>query len=861
GTWVEGPELDAEYWFTNLRRTVELEGAVRRLLDEGFGVFIESSAHPVLTVGVQETAEDAGREAAAIGSLRRDEGGLDRFWVSLGEAWTRGVAVDWEAVFEGTGAKRVELPTYAFQHQSYWPQGSDTVADEPGTPSDAVDARFWEAVEREDLESLADTLAFQDDGERSSLGAVLPALASWRRQAREQSVVDGWRYRVTWTSLTDAQAPRLSGTWLLVVPESAATDDWTLGAVRALTERGADVTQITPAAVEADRESLTRLVRAESAGAGAVSGVLSLLALDGGTAPGTDGVGAGLAGSAALIQALGDAGVDAPLWCATRGAVSVGRTDPLESPEQALVWGLGRTAALEYPERWGGLIDLPQEPDERALTRLAGVLAGTGGEDQLAVRAAGVFARRLAHAPLAGAPAPRSWRPSGTTLVTGGTGALGAHVARWLAGQGAEHLVLTSRRGLQAPGAAELRAELTELGAKVTVAACDVADRKAVETLLAAIPADQPLTAVVHAAGVLDDGVLDALTPERFATVLGPKADAARHLHELTRGLDLSAFVLFSGIAGTLGDAGQGNYAAANAYLDALAERRRAEGLPATSVAWGRWGETGLAADGAIGERLDRGGVPAMAPHAAISALRQALDHDDTVVAVADIQWDRFAQGYTAVRPSPLIGDLPEVRRLRATGGPAGEPGAAADGSPADALRARLAGISRAEQSLVVLEIVRTSAAAALGHPSTDEVGAGRAFKELGFDSLIALELRNRLTAATGQKLPATLVFDYPTPAALAEFLCGRILGDGGTAAAPGLAELDALESALSVLDPDTEAREDIAARLRDLAATWAEPRTADAAAADGDGGTVTEKLQEATPDEVFAFIDKELGI
>ncbi|WP_064455270.1 type I polyketide synthase [Streptomyces hygroscopicus] len=861
GTWVEGPELDAEYWFTNLRRTVELEGAVRRLLDEGFGVFIESSAHPVLTMGVQETAEDAGREAAAIGSLRRDEGGLDRFWVSLGEAWTRGVAVDWQAVFEGTGAKRVELPTYAFQHQSYWPQGSDTVADEPGTPSDAVDARFWEAVEREDLESLADTLAFQDDGERSSLGAVLPALASWRRQAREQSVVDGWRYRVTWTSLTDAQAPRLSGTWLLVVPESAATDDWTLGAVRALTERGADVTQITPAAVEADRESLTRLVRAESAGAGAVSGVLSLLALDGGTAPGTDGVGAGLAGSAALIQALGDAGVDAPLWCATRGAVSVGRTDPLASPEQALVWGLGRTAALEYPERWGGLIDLPQEPDERALTRLAAVLAGTGGEDQLAVRAAGVFARRLAHAPLAGAPAPRSWRPSGTTLVTGGTGALGAHVARWLAGQGAEHLVLTSRRGLQAPGAAELRAELTELGAKVTVAACDVADRKAVETLLAAIPADQPLTAVVHAAGVLDDGVLDALTPERFATVLGPKADAARHLHELTRGLDLSAFVLFSGIAGTLGDAGQGNYAAANAYLDALAERRRAEGLPATSVAWGRWGETGLAADGAIGERLDRGGVPAMAPHAAISALRQALDHDDTVVAVADIQWDRFAQGYTAVRPSPLIADLPEVRRLRATGGPAGEPGAAADGSPADALRARLAGISRAEQSLVVLEIVRTSAAAALGHPSTDEVGAGRAFKELGFDSLIALELRNRLTAATGQKLPATLVFDYPTPAALAEFLCGRILGDGGTAAAPGLAELDALESALSVLDPDTEAREDIAARLRDLAATWAEPRTADAAAADGDGGTVTEKLQEATPDEVFAFIDKELGI
>ncbi|MGW5698079.1 type I polyketide synthase, partial [Streptomyces asiaticus] len=296
GEWVDGSELDAEYWFTNLRRTVELEGAIRRLLDEGFGVFIESSAHPVLTMGVQETAEDAGREAAAIGSLRRDEGGLDRFYLSLGEAWTRGVAVDWAAVYEGTGAARVELPTYAFQHQSYWPRPADTPADESGAQSDAVDARFWEAVEREDLESLADTLAFADDGERSSLGAVLPALASWRKQAREQSTVDGWRYRVTWTSLTEARAPRLSGTWLLAVPESAAIDDWTLGAVRMLTERGAEVRQITPTAVESDRASLTRLVREELADAGAVSGVLSLLAFDAGTAPGTDGVSAGLVG-------------------------------------------------------------------------------------------------------------------------------------------------------------------------------------------------------------------------------------------------------------------------------------------------------------------------------------------------------------------------------------------------------------------------------------------------------------------------------------------------------------------------------------------------------------------------------------
>ncbi|WKK25376.1 SDR family NAD(P)-dependent oxidoreductase [Streptomyces olivoreticuli] len=861
GEWVKGPELDADYWFTNLRQTVELEGAVRRLLGEGFGAFVESSAHPVLTMGVQETAEDTGREAAVIGSLRRDEGGLDRFFTSLGDAWTRGVGVDWDAVYEGTGAARVELPTYAFQHQHYWPEAAEPEAGTEVLPKDATDARFWEAVEREDLESLAGTLEFEDAEALGSLSAVLPALSAWRKQARELSALDDWRYRVTWKSLPEGPSARLSGTWLLVVPESAIADDWALSALTALAERGADVRQLTLGAGELDRESVTRRVREELDGAAPVAGVLSLLAFDAQPAPGTDGVDAGLTGSAALIQALGDLGTDAPLWCATRGAVSVSRSDRPDNPAQALAWGLGRTAALEYPERWGGLVDLPETADERALARLTAILAGSEDEDQLAIRAAGVFARRLSRAPLADTVPVRSWQPSGTTLVTGGTGALGAHVARWLARNGAEHLLLTSRRGLDAPGAAELRDELVGLGARVTVAACDVADRKAVESLLAGIPDGQPLTAVVHAAGVLDDGVLDALTPGRFATVLGPKADAARHLHELTRDLELSAFVLFSGIAGTLGDAGQGNYAAANAYLDALAEQRRADGLPAVSVAWGRWGDTGLAAGGAIGERLDRGGVPAMAPDSAIRALQQALDHADTVVAVADIQWDRFAYGYTAVRRSPFIADLPDVRRLADTGPAGGDAGQAA--APADALRQQLAGMSRAEQSLVVLDLVRGNAAAALGHPSTDEVGAGRAFKELGFDSLIALELRNRLGAATGLKLPATLVFDYPTPGVLAEFLHAEITQDGGAAAAaPGIAELEKLESALSVLDPageDGETRAGIAARLQALLARWDEPRGSKADT--NTGGTVTEKLQEATPDEVFDFIEKELGI
>ncbi|MFD7932358.1 type I polyketide synthase [Streptomyces sp. NPDC059742] len=849
GEWVSGTELDAGYWFRNLRQTVELEQATRTLLEQGFGVFIESSPHPVLTVGMQETVEDAGREAAILGSLRRNEGGLERFWLSLGEAYVRGVAVDWDAVFAGTGAQRVDLPTYAFQSQRFWPEAAPVEAGEL-TGESVIDARFWDAVEREDLAALTAELRIEGD---QPLAALLPALSSWRRQSREQSTVDGWRYRVTWKALAEAASTRLTGTWLVVAPEavSGPAGDTAAAVLRTLADRGAEVRTVTVAADAAGRDALTVALKAATDGAPAPAGVLSLLALgDEGAALRTH---AGLLGTAALVQALGDADVAAPLWCVTRGAVSVSRSERLQDPAQALLWGFGRTAALEFPDRWGGLLDLPAQADDRTLERLVGVLAGDGSEDQVALRASGLFGRRLVHAPLADAPTAPEWRPAGTTLVTGGTGALGAHVARWLASSGAEHLILTSRRGADAPGADGLRDELTALGAQVTLAACDMADRDAVAALLASVPADRPLTAVVHTAGVLDDGVIDGLTPERFATVLAPKADAALTLHELTRDLGLSAFVLFSGVAGTLGDAGQGNYAAANSYLDALAEQRHADGLPATSVAWGRWGDSGLAAGGAIGERLDRGGVPAMAPHAAIRALQQALDHAEPAVAVADIQWERFTPGYTAVRPSPFLADLPEVRRLAQAAPAAGEAGG--EGSPAEALRRRLSVMPQAEQALAVLELVRSHAATALGHPTTDEVGAGRAFKELGFDSLIALELRNRLNAATGLKLPATLVFDHPTPAVLAEFLRAEIVQDGSTAAAPGIAELEKLESALSVLDPDGEARADIASRLQALLAKWGEPQ------APSSSGAVAEKLQEATTDELFDFIENELGI
>nr|WP_116214357.1 type I polyketide synthase [Streptomyces olivoreticuli] len=857
GEWVKGPELDAEYWFTNLRQTVELEGAVRRLLDEGFGAFVESSAHPVLTMGVQETAEDAGREAAVIGSLRRDEGGLDRFFTSLGDAWTRGVNVDWDAVYEGTGAARVELPTYAFRTERFWPEAAPARA-AGAAQADPVDARFWETVEREDWQTLAAELAV--DGSQP-FSAVLPALSAWRKQAREQSAVDGWRYRVTWKPLPEGTTARLSGSWLLVAP---GTEDERAAAVAAaLGERGADVRRLTVDATATDREAVAALVRAELTGDDAAcDGVLSLLALDERPYPGHSALPAGVAAQLALVQALGDAGIAAPLWCATRGAVSTGRSDRLESPEQALVWGLGRVAALEHLERWGGLVDLPGTLDERALGRLAGVLAGDGDEGQVAIRATGVLGPRLVRAGLADTPAVRDWRPTGTTLVTGGTGTLGAQVARWLARNGAEHLLLASRRGMEAPGAAELREELAALGAEVTIAACDVADRDALAALLAEVPAERPLTAVVHTAAVVEDGVIEALTLDQVDRVLRLKVDATRHLHELTRDLELSAFVLFSHFSAVFGAPGQGNQAPGNAYLQAFAERRRAEGLPATTLSWGPWGD-GATVDGAVGDRMRRHGINEMAPEPAVTALRHALDRDETALTVIDMDWRRFTLAFTADRPRPLLHDLPEARQaveeMRAEAAEAGAAG--------PALAQQLAGLPETERERVLLDLVRGAVAVVLGHADASAIEAGRAFKELGFDSLTAVELRNRLGAASGLKLPAALIFDHPTPAAVAAYLRAEVVPDEAAGGASVLEELDRLEAAIAGSAPDNITRARITMRLQSLLGKWNEgpdagsAAQAPAAAAPAPGaGEVVEELRTASDEELFAFINKGLG-
>ncbi|HEY8987368.1 MAG TPA: acyltransferase domain-containing protein, partial [Streptomyces sp.] len=687
--------------------------------------------------------------------LRRDEGGLERFLLSLSEAHVHGADVDWSAVFPG--ARRTDLPTYPFQRQRYW-LDADAPAGE--VSMDPADARFWEAVEGEDLRGLADALDVRGDDE-AALEAVLPVLAAWRRTRRDRSTVDSWRYRIGWQRLSEPASGTLSGTWLVALPAGDA-GPWGTAAVAALEAAGAEVTTVEVA------DGCARDAVAELLDGVVPDGVLSLLALTGAQE--------GAVNTVSLLQALGDAGIEAPLWCVTRGAVSVGGSDQVHSPVQAQVWGLGRVAALEHPQRWGGLVDLPVDADEAARRRLIGVLAGHGDEDQLAVRASGLYGRRLEHAPVADRAPARQWRPSGTVLVTGGTGPLAAQAARWLAANGAEHVVLA---GPVEEGAAELEAELAGTGARVTVVPCAHDDRAALEELLTTPP-----TVVVHAPTVLDQAPLADTTPAEFATVVAAKAAMAAHLDDL---LDQyapdAAVVHFSAVAGVWGSGRQGAYAAGNAYLDALAQRRRARGLPATSVAWSPWGG-GADTEDAFLDFLRRRGLRAIDPELAMTALQQVLDHDETFVALADVDWDRFVAGFTSVRPSPLIASLPEVRRLQE----AEDDTAGAEGS---ALAQRLAGKTGPESDRIVLELVRGQVAAVLGHATPEAIEAGRPFLELGFDSLTAVDLRNRLNAATGLKLPATLIFDYPTATALAQHLKTEVLGAPAAVAVATVAPVD----------------------------------------------------------------------
>ncbi|MCG0290052.1 type I polyketide synthase [Streptomyces sp. PSAA01] len=571
---------------------------------------------------------------------------------------------------------------------------------------------------------------------------------------------------------------------------------------------------------------------------------------------------------------------DARLVVVTRGAVAAGRPgkdtarpgdnigdtdntgdtasaddthDTAPEPSGAGAWGLIRSAQSENPGRFV-LLDLDGGRDGLVA---AVVRAIEAHEPQVAVRDGRVLVPRMARAAAVPGPAidgrdeeeTAGLDTDGTVLITGGTGTLGALVAEHLVRTwGVRHLLLVSRSGPEAAGADELAVRLTKWGARVRIAAADVTDPDAVAALVAGVDPAHPLTGVVHAAGVLDDAVLTTQTPERLARVWHPKATAAAHLHAATAELPLSLFVMFSSTAGTLGASGQSNYAAANAYCDALAAHRRTLGLPGLSVAWGLWADaSGMT--GHLGEadraRMAQSGIGAMSSERALGLLDAAVRHGHHHLIAIDLDVRALAGQPALTLPAPL--------RALTGGGTARR--TAATARPHTDWAGHLATLPLQEQHRTLLSLVLTHAAAALGHSDPGRIQTERGFLELGFDSLTAIELRNRLTAVTGLRLATTLIFDHPNPAALAAHLHTELAPEDVDPLAPMLGEIDRMESALLSVAQDEAVQEALLGRLQSTLSKLG--------ALHGGGseeGRAAGRIQDATADEIFQFIDQDLG-
>ncbi|MFJ5130901.1 type I polyketide synthase [Streptomyces sp. NPDC088555] len=696
---------------------------------------------------------------------------------ALGAVYASGQEVAWDRVLDG--GTPVDLPTYAFQRKHYW------IEPKPG--KDAVrrrthaDDALWQAVGSGESDRVSDLLGVTDS---SAVVALLPYLATWREQQDRAGEVADWGYEETWQPSPVARtAPQPRGHWLIVAPTAAEPLAGQLA--EALSGAGATAHVLT-AGTDADRAAYTARIGELTAGLAdePLHGVLALTATDTTPHPAHPAVTTGAAQSLALVQALGDASVRAPLWFVTQDAVQAQDTDAAPVPAQALAWGLGHVVALEHADRWGGLLDLPAEPDPATAHRLLATLAahGTpGAEEHVALRRTGRLVRRLRRTTTTAAVPYRA--PRGTVLITGGSGALAAHLARRLAERGAEHLVLVSRRGADAEGATELTAALEAAGARVTLASCDVTDRRQLDGLLTALDRDEaPLRAVFHTAGVLDDRLLDRLDAEALAAVAAPKLTAATHLHELTRDRDLDAFVLYTSVIGVLGNIGQANYAMANAALDALAAQRRAEGLPAVSIAWGPWADGGMT-HGAAESRLRGIGLEPMPAESALDALDAALAHGGTTV-IAGVDWTRAAAAYGEGGSRPFLHDIPEARTALAD----------ASGAQANPLRTTLLGLAEDAREDHLRSLLAIEAAAVLGVENPASLDPERGFKDLGFDSMMAVDLSARVQKRTGVITPKTLIFDHPSLASATRWLLGEL--------APALADTPAAVAARHTDEP-----------------------------------------------------------
>lgn len=750
-----GDEIaNPEYWIRQVREPVRFSDAMAAIEREGATAYLEIGPHPVLLGMGRQCLRENSDDKLWLPSLRRDVDAWQTILATLAQLHVQGAAIDWRS-FDAPFVRRiVALPTYSFSGR-----------------------RFWIDV------PLA---AVEGDGKAVSSRPLLYDLA-WRKQPRAEN----GKFHTDaghWVVLADRGG---LGTALAELLEQNGAKCTLVRAGETFTLSVDGTYEINPA-VPAD---FMMLWKALAAAEPVVRGVVHLWSLD---VPSTvqtvnDLLASrklSLESTVHLLQALvqADKPVATSLWLVTRGANSPEPADPREivSIGQTPLWGLGRTIALEHPALWGGLVDLSTDGDARSeLKGLVRELLTPDGEDQVAFRGDTRFVPRLAHLECH-AKRKRQLSGEATYLVTGGLGALGHHMAHWLVSQGARHLVLTSRRGMQTPGAEETLQQLTALGATVEIVAANIASEQAVDRVLDRIRASGSLLrGVIHTAGIDAITPLPGLSADELSSVLAPKIEGSWLLHDRTRALDLDLFVCFSSISAVLGSAGRAAYGAANAFLDGLAHERKRLGLAALSVNWGPWLGGGMATpEGLL--QLERMGNRGLIPEDAIAALETLLEADLVQATVADIDWEPYRAVYEARRTRPILAELES--RADAPGQTKRIPTGACASSKSDQALAsdrpvgqphpewvnRLHETPIEQRSNEMLRLLRGEVAQTLGFRKSEEVHLDKTFHEMGMDSLLAVEFANRLRRRLGIRNPA-LVFDYPYVEKLAVHLLGQI--------------------------------------------------------------------------------------
>ncbi|OKI44032.1 type I polyketide synthase [Micromonospora sp. CB01531] len=654
----------------------------------------------------------------------------------------------------------------------------------------------------------------------------------WPRRATSESTDPGprtartsaWCHDVEWRPVPSGGGSRLAHgeRWLVLGAGRKPMED-------ALRRAGAEVAGIGADHLGGAELEQVRSALGQTADARPAAGVLWL--------PGP----AALDYLPALLRTLVRSGTPGRLWVATRGAVRISGDDLPPDPRAAMLWGAGRVAALEHPRLWGGLVDLPVPPDQVDARQLLDLMT-TGHEDQIALRGETVHARRLS--PMRSSNSA-GWRPSGTVLITGGTGGLGAHLAVWLAENGASHVVVLSRRGPDAPGAGEVRAQVAAAGARVSVIAGDVRDRGSVAAVLRTI-ADQgeTLRSVFHLAGTVLPRALVDLGPAEMSERAAAKAEGARVLVDLLDPASLDALVLFSSVAGVWGARDLAAYAAGNAFLDAFAERCRADGWPVTAVAWGPWEGSGMGG-GEHGTVLARAGLRALSPRTALDLLPALIGRDSPTTVVADLDRATFARLFTMSRPSPLLGGLLEPDADQ-------RPPRPASGDEPSAWSASIRLLAPDEQLAAARRVVADALTAILGTPPEERIDGDQAWPNTGLDSVGAVELQLRLCRATGLQLPTTLAFDHPGLDALAAQLvqtATRTAHDAVLSRA-----IDEIEHQFAALPAGSPARVSAAARLAAVADRLHPPTLGSAAASEAD--ELADHVATADDEQLFALLE-----